>query len=69
MTSIVHLLPSRSRIVPLLEPDYVALEQLAALAECGVRPYVQAALPLEEAAKAHQLAEAGGVQGKIVLTM
>jgi NADPH:quinone reductase-like Zn-dependent oxidoreductase len=53
-----------------VEPDYVALEQLAALAEAGaVRPYVQAALPLEEAAKAHQVAEAGGVQGKIVLTL
>lgn len=52
-----------------VEPDYVALERLSALAEAGaVRPYVQTALPLEDAAKAHQLAEAGGVQGKIVLT-
>jgi len=52
-----------------VEPDYVALEALAALAEAGaVRPYAQTALPLEDAAKAHELVAAGGVQGKVVLT-
>jgi NADPH:quinone reductase-like Zn-dependent oxidoreductase len=52
-----------------VEPDYVALERLAELAEAGaVRPYVQTALPLEDAAKAHELVAAGGVQGKVVLT-
>ncbi len=53
-----------------VEPDYVALERLAALAEAGaLRPFVQTALPLEEAAKAHAIVGAGGVQGKIVLTL
>jgi NADPH:quinone reductase-like Zn-dependent oxidoreductase len=53
-----------------VEPDYVALERLAALAEAGaLRPYVQTALPLEEAATAHEIAAAGGVQGKIALTL
>lgn len=53
-----------------VEPDHVALEQLAALADAGaLRPYVQTTLPLEAAAKAHEIAAAGGVQGKIVLTL
>ena len=53
-----------------VEPDYVALERLAALADAGaLRPYVQTAVPLADAAAAHELAAAGGVQGKIVLTL
>lgn len=53
-----------------VEPDHVALEHLAALADAGVlRPHVQTTLPLEDAAKAHEIAAAGSVQGKIVLTM
>jgi NADPH:quinone reductase-like Zn-dependent oxidoreductase len=52
-----------------VEPDHVGLGRLAELAEAGVlRPHVQTTLPLEDAAKAHDLAAAGGLQGKIVLT-
>lgn len=52
-----------------VEPDYVALERLAELVDAGViRPYIQDVLSLENAAKAHEIVEGGGVQGKIVLT-
>jgi NADPH:quinone reductase-like Zn-dependent oxidoreductase len=52
-----------------VEPDHVGLSRLAELADAGVlRPHVQTTLPLEDAAKAHDLIAAGGVQGKIVLT-
>ena len=53
-----------------VEPDQVGLEALARLAEQGqLRPHVTATLPLEDAAKAHELVEAGGLQGKVVLTV
>jgi NADPH:quinone reductase-like Zn-dependent oxidoreductase len=52
-----------------VEPDHVALERLAALADAGVlRPHVRTTLALADAAKAHDIVAAGGVQGKIVLT-
>ncbi|MFF3978656.1 NADP-dependent oxidoreductase [Streptomyces sp. NPDC001828] len=51
-----------------VEPDYVGLEAMAALAEQGLlRPYVGRALPLEEASTAHELIESGHVMGKVVL--
>ena len=51
-----------------VEPDRVGLEALAALVDAGhVRPYVEHAVPLEDAAKAHELIESGRTQGKIVL--
>ncbi|MFE4862268.1 NADP-dependent oxidoreductase [Streptomyces sp. NPDC056670] len=51
-----------------VEPDYVGLEAMAALAEQGLlRPYVGQALPLEEASTAHELIESGHVMGKVVL--
>ncbi|MFI6362071.1 NADP-dependent oxidoreductase [Nocardia sp. NPDC050630] len=52
-----------------VEPDVVGLEALTQLVESGkLHPYVQQTLPLENAAKAHELVEQGNVQGKIVLT-
>jgi NADPH:quinone reductase-like Zn-dependent oxidoreductase len=52
----------------LVEPDGHAVEQLAALADAGeLRVEVAETLPLEQAARAHELAEEGRVQGKLVL--
>ncbi|WP_369391980.1 NADP-dependent oxidoreductase [Streptomyces sp. CG1] len=51
-----------------VEPDYVGLEAMAALAEKGqLRPHVGHAFPLAEAAAAHELIESGHVTGKVVL--
>ncbi|MFB4300459.1 NADP-dependent oxidoreductase [Actinomadura sp. NTSP31] len=52
-----------------VEPDHTALEALTALVEEGLlRPHVSQVLPLDAAAKAHELVESGRTQGKIVLT-
>lgn len=52
----------------LVEPDHTGLEALAALAEAGkLRVRVAGTFPLEDAAAAHRLLEAGGVVGKLVL--
>lgn len=53
-----------------VEPDGAALEILAAHAEAGsLRPHVDQTLPLDQAAKAHELIESGRTQGKIVLLL
>ena len=53
-----------------VEPDYVGLEALADLVDSGrLRPYVEHALPLADAAKAHELIESGRTTGKVVLTL
>jgi len=53
-----------------VEPDHVGLEALAELVDAGkLRSYVEHALPLEDAAKAHELIESGSTRGKIVLTV
>jgi NADPH:quinone reductase-like Zn-dependent oxidoreductase len=53
-----------------VEPDYPALERIAALVEAGkLRPFVEQVFPLEEIAKAHTLIERGTTQGKIVLSV
>jgi NADPH:quinone reductase-like Zn-dependent oxidoreductase len=53
-----------------VEPDHTALEALSALVEDGLlRPHITQALPLADAAKAHELLESGHTQGKIVLTL
>ncbi|MEV0203263.1 NADP-dependent oxidoreductase [Nonomuraea sp. NPDC050691] len=53
-----------------VEPDYAALEAIAALVDAGaIRPYVQETFPLEDAAKAHEVLEGGQVRGKLVLTV
>lgn len=52
----------------LVEPDRVALRAVASLvAEGRLRPHVEHVLPLAHAAKAHEIGEAGGLTGKIVL--
>jgi NADPH:quinone reductase-like Zn-dependent oxidoreductase len=54
----------------LVEPDHAGLEGLAALVEAGkLRVEVDTALPLADAAKAHQIGETGRTRGKIVLTV
>ncbi|MFF3622918.1 NADP-dependent oxidoreductase [Streptomyces sp. NPDC002467] len=54
----------------LVEPDLKGLEEIAALADKGLlRPLVETVLPLEEAAKAHEIGELGRTTGKIVLTV
>jgi NADPH:quinone reductase-like Zn-dependent oxidoreductase len=51
-----------------VEPDHVGLEGLAKLAEDGkLRVHVGERLPLEQAARAHEILGRGGVAGKIVL--
>ncbi|WP_455351604.1 NADP-dependent oxidoreductase [Streptomyces sp. SYSU K217416] len=54
----------------LVEPDYAGLLEIAALAGAGkLRAEIDTVLPLEQAAKAHELGEAGRTTGKIVLTV
>jgi NADPH:quinone reductase-like Zn-dependent oxidoreductase len=54
----------------LVEPDGHALGKIAALVSDGrLRVAVERSLPLEQAAEAHRLLEAGGVRGKIVLAV
>ncbi|MFE9556318.1 NADP-dependent oxidoreductase [Streptomyces sp. NPDC006703] len=51
-----------------VEPDYVGLEAMAALADKGLlHPHVHRTLPLTEAPKAHELIESGHVTGKVIL--
>ena len=54
-----------------VEPNATQLEALTALAEQGVlKTHLAGVLPLEEAAKAHEMLEAGqGKKGKLVLTV
>ncbi|MER6516018.1 MULTISPECIES: NADP-dependent oxidoreductase [unclassified Streptomyces] len=54
----------------LVEPDLKGLEGIAALVEQGLlKPLVDTVLPLEQAAKAHEIGERGRTTGKIVLTV
>ena len=61
----------RARITGILvEPDRAGLEALADLVERGaLRVHVEQTFPLAEVAKAHELAEKGRTQGKLVLTV
>ncbi len=61
----------RVRVVYMLvEPDRGGLEALAALVDMGaLRVHVARTFPLAEAARAHELGEAGRTQGKLVLTV
>ncbi|MGW3660876.1 NADP-dependent oxidoreductase [Streptomyces sp. NPDC005151] len=53
-----------------VEPDYAALEAIAALVDAGrIVPHVAETFPLEEAGKAHELVASGRTQGKVVLTV
>ncbi len=52
----------------MVHPDAAQLTQIAALIDTGkLKPAVTTTLPLAEAARAHELSEAGHVRGKIVL--
>ncbi|MGW0393110.1 NADP-dependent oxidoreductase [Streptomyces sp. NPDC003042] len=54
----------------LVEPDYRGLREIAALVDAGkLRPVIDTVLPLEQAAKAHEIGELGRTTGKIVLTV
>jgi NADPH:quinone reductase-like Zn-dependent oxidoreductase len=54
----------------LVEPDGRALERIAELCEQGaLTPVMEEPLPLEQAARAHELGEQGRSQGKRVLTV
>ncbi|WP_238008402.1 NADP-dependent oxidoreductase [Dactylosporangium sp. AC04546] len=54
----------------LVEPDQAGLRALSDLVAAGqLRVALDAVLPLEEAAKAHELGQAGRTRGKIVLTV
>ncbi|GHB49176.1 NADPH:quinone reductase [Streptomyces cirratus] len=54
----------------LVEPDHRGLLEIAALADAGrLRVVVDTVLPLEQAAKAHEIGEQGRTTGKIVLTV
>lgn len=53
-----------------MEPDLGGLREIAALVEQGLlKPLVDTVLPLEQAAKAHEIGEQGRTTGKIVLTV
>lgn len=55
---------------PLVEPDGRALDEIARLiAEGAIRPVVEEVLPLSRAADAHRRLDAGGVRGKLVLSV
>jgi len=60
----------RKRVTGMLvEPDYPGLEALAGLYEDGrLRVEVAEAIPFADARRAHELSEAGGLRGKVVLT-
>jgi NADPH:quinone reductase-like Zn-dependent oxidoreductase len=54
----------------LVEADHAGMQAIADLAESGaLRPHIEAAFPLADAAKAHALGETGRTTGKIVLTV
>lgn len=54
----------------LVEPDRTGMEALAALVARGdLRPQVERTFPLEQAALAHEVGEAGRTQGKLVLVI
>lgn len=54
----------------LVEPDSAGLRSVVELVETGrLRVTVDTVLPLEQAAKAHELSESGRATGKIVLTV
>jgi NADPH:quinone reductase-like Zn-dependent oxidoreductase len=54
----------------LVEPDNAGMATIAELVEAGrLRVEVDTILPFEQAAKAHELGEAGRTTGKIVLTV
>lgn len=66
-----ELAAGRIRVTGILvEPDRTGMEALAGLIETGeLRVAVERTFPLAQAARAHELGEAGRTRGKLVLTM
>jgi NADPH:quinone reductase-like Zn-dependent oxidoreductase len=53
-----------------VEPDPAGLEALTELVEAGrLRVHLQQVFPLERLAEAHEVLAAGGVQGKLAITV
>jgi NADPH:quinone reductase-like Zn-dependent oxidoreductase len=68
--SIVQPIAGQGRHYHYVRPDGGELSLLAAWIDEGrLRVHVQEAVPLEEAARAHELLEDGHVRGKLVLTV
>ena len=69
--SLRQLAGGRVRVEAILvEPDRTGMEAIAALAAAGaLHPHVSETFPLGDAARAHELGEAGRTQGKLVLTV
>ena len=62
--------PGEGHLYHYVRPDGVQLEGIARMVDDGLlRPHVERAFPLEEAAAAHELLEDGHVRGKLVLTI
>ncbi|MFE0592485.1 NADP-dependent oxidoreductase [Micromonospora echinospora] len=54
----------------IVEPDHAGMKAIAALVEGGqLRPEVDVVLPLDQVARAHEIAQTGRTTGKIVLTV
>ncbi|GLY25158.1 NADP-dependent oxidoreductase [Micromonospora sp. NBRC 101691] len=54
----------------IVEPDHAGMRAIAALVEAGqLRPEVAEVLPLDQVARAHEIAQTGRTTGKIVLTV
>ncbi|MEV0328393.1 NADP-dependent oxidoreductase [Micromonospora echinospora] len=54
----------------IVEPDHAGMKAIAALVEAGqLRPEVAVVLPLDQVAKAHEIAQTGRTTGKIVLSV
>lgn len=54
----------------IVEPDHAGMRAIASLAgEEQLRPTISTVLPLEQAAEAHKIGQAGHTTGKIVLTL
>lgn len=62
--------PGAGHLYHYVRPDGLQLDGITRLVDEGrLRPHVQQAFPLEEAAAAHALLEEGHVRGKLVLTL
>jgi NADPH2:quinone reductase len=53
----------------LMRPGRDVLDRLSTAVDAGLRPHVRQVWPLAEAATAHRRLDAGGVGGKIVLSV
>jgi NADPH:quinone reductase-like Zn-dependent oxidoreductase len=69
LASEAHALGLRAEFM-IVEADHAGMRAIAALVETGrLRVEIDTVLPLEQAAKAHEIGEAGRTTGKIVLSV